>query len=386
MNEEMTALVTSLGWALIHFLWQGALLGLATALALRGLRGARPQTRYALAYGSLLLCAALPAFAVCSGLFATAGLMVPPESWRSALQARLPWIVGAWAFGSGLLALRMALGLTWISRARRASEPVTDRRWQARLAQAAARLDLRRPVTLRVATDLESPMAAGLWRPFVLVPASLLTGMSADLLEVLLAHELAHLKRRDYLANLVQGAIEALLFYHPAVWWISKQVRVEREQIADDLAAAATGEPRRLAVALQELDRFQVSRLRLAQAAHGGHLLSRIQRLVRPRTPAASRKGAFFILSLAVACATCLALGPTRTAEWETHAAPDPRDALEPASPPARISPPDAPDGITEPAPLSPPAPPDEAEAPDTPDIATGTLPAPPASTPPKPG
>jgi Zn-dependent protease with chaperone function len=369
MNDGMAApLVTSLGWALIHFLWQGALLGLATALALRGLRGARPQTRYALAYGSLLLCVALPAFAVCSGFFATAvprtGVGLLPS-----MPAQLPWVVGGWALGSGLLALRMALGLAWVGRARRAGEILVDRRWQERLARTAARIGLRRPVSLRVTFDLESPVAAGLWHPLVLVPAGLLTRMPPDLLEALLAHELAHLKRWDYLANLVQSAVEALLFYHPAVWWISKQIRIEREQIADDLAAAATGEPRRLAVALQELDRFQVSRLRLAQAAHGGHLLSRIQRLVKPQRPVASRKGAFLLLSLAIACLICLALGPVRmvTAPVDSPSdqgssfeitAPDPRDAPDPADPPAPVSPPDAPDAVDEPDPSSLPAPP----------------------------
>lgn len=386
MNEEMASPVTALGWALIHFLWQGALLGLVTAFALTWLRGARPQSRYALACGSLLLCVAFPAVAICHGLFATtlpvtpqAAIRIMPASWQSTLQGRLPWIVGVWALGSGLLAVRMALGLAWIGRIRRTSEAAVERRWQAQLERLAARLGLRRPVTLRLVADLESPVAAGFWRPVVLVPASLLSRMPADLLEALLAHELAHLKRWDYLVNLVQSAIETLLFYHPAVWWISKQIRIEREQIADDLAAAALGEPRRLAIALQELDLFQASRLRLAQAARGGNLLSRIQRLARPRpwpaTPAAHWRMAFSMLSLALVCGVCTAacLGTPGTfdevaapgqrlgvesrsiaaaAEVGTSeaTAPDSRDAPAPVS---------GPDAVSEPAPL------DEPDAPD---------------------
>lgn len=358
MSEETASLVTVLGWALIHFLWQGTLLGLATALALQWLRAARPQTRYALAYGSLSLCMALPAIAVCQGLFATALPAVPrisidllpSPSWPSGLQARWPWIVGAWALGSGLLVLRMTLGLAWVSRVRCTSEDATDRLWQAQLARMAARLGLRSPVALRLVTGLESPMAAGLWRPLVLVPAALLSRMPADLLEALLAHELAHLRRRDYLAHLVQSAIEALLFYHPAVWWITKQIRIEREQIADDLAAAAVGEPRRLAFALQELDLFQVSGARLAQAAHGGNLLARIQRLARPRpaTPVMRRRLAVSLLGLALVCGVCCAVGPSFTGHELT--APDPPD------PPAVVS---------DPAPLSRPAPLDKPDPPD---------------------
>jgi hypothetical protein len=137
----------------------------------------------------------------------------------------------------------------------------------------------------------------------VLVPASLVSGMPPQLLEALLAHELAHVRRCDYLVNLIQSAIEILLFYHPAVWWLSNRIREEREQIADDVAASELGEPRRLALALSELDLFQFSP-QLAQAAHGGNLMSRIKRLVRPETEPLNWKLALPILGLA----TCAAL------------------------------------------------------------------------------
>ena len=125
-------------------------------------------------------------------------------------------------------------------------------------------------------------MTAGWWKPIVILPSSLLTGMPVELIEALLAHEVAHVKRMDYLVNLFQSAIEIALFYHPAVWWISKQIRIEREQIADDLAAGLLGEPRRLALALSELEQFQFSHPQPALSAHGGNLMSRIKRLVRP--------------------------------------------------------------------------------------------------------
>ena len=99
----------------------------------------------------------------------------------------------------------------------------------------------------------------GWWRPVIFVPAGLLTGMPSDYLEALQAHELAHVQRFDYVVNLIQSAIEMLLFYHPAVWWISRQIRIEREQIADDLAASGLGDTRRLALALQQLDLFRSS-------------------------------------------------------------------------------------------------------------------------------
>jgi D-alanyl-D-alanine endopeptidase (penicillin-binding protein 7) len=137
----------------------------------------------------------------------------------------------------------------------------------------------------------------------VLVPASLVAGMPPQLLEALLAHELGHVRRHDYLVNLVQNVIETLLFYHPAVWWLSRRVRAEREQIADDFAARHLGEPRRLALALSELEKLQFSSHHLAQAANGGDLMARIRRLLRPDVQALNWKAAVPVLGLAVVCA-----------------------------------------------------------------------------------
>jgi D-alanyl-D-alanine endopeptidase (penicillin-binding protein 7) len=127
--------------------------------------------------------------------------------------------------------------------------------------------------------------------------------MPPALLEALLAHELGHVQRHDYLVNLVQNVIEALLFYHPAVWWISHRIRLEREQIADDFAARWLGEPRRLARALSELERLQFSRHHLAQAAAGGDLAARIRRLLRPDPRALDWRAAIPVLGLVLACA-----------------------------------------------------------------------------------
>lgn len=124
--------------------------------------------------------------------------------------------------------------------------------------------------------------------------------MDASLLEALLAHELAHVKRLDYLVNLLQRGLETTLFYHPAVWWISRQVRQERELICDECAARTLGEPRRLVLALQELDRFQLSTPHLAQAAHGGNLMRRIRNLIQPDTQPFSWNGLLPITGIAI--------------------------------------------------------------------------------------
>jgi D-alanyl-D-alanine endopeptidase (penicillin-binding protein 7) len=169
-------------------------------------------------------------------------------------------------------------------------------------------------VRLRIVDSLASPITAGFWRPVVLVPAALVTGMPPALLEALLAHELGHVRRHDYLVNLVQNVIEALLFYHPAVWWISHRIRLEREQIADDFAARGLGEPRRLARALSELERLQFSRHHLAQAAAGGDLTARIRRLLKPDPQALDWRAAIPVLGLVLACAASAHALSTRDA------------------------------------------------------------------------
>jgi D-alanyl-D-alanine endopeptidase (penicillin-binding protein 7) len=314
MSLTAASLVTSIGWTLLHFVWQGALIGCATAVALIAMRNARAEQRYALACSALVLCVAWPACELAARLAGSdaggatvrfAGGVATAAAQADLgvlgwLQAKLAWIVMAWAGCAAALALRMGLGLWWIGRL--AKSQGGDPQWQARLSAMALQFGVTRTVRLRVADHLASPITAGWWRPVVLVPASLMTGMPADLLEALLAHEMGHVKRFDYLVNLSQNVVETLLFYHPAVWWISGRIRAEREQIADDLAADHLGEPRRLALALSELERFQFSTHHLAQAANGGDLMARIRRLMHPDAQALNWKAAIPVLGLAVAC------------------------------------------------------------------------------------
>jgi D-alanyl-D-alanine endopeptidase (penicillin-binding protein 7) len=333
LSALSNAFVPSLGWALLHFVWQGALIGCATAVLLVALRNARPERRYAVACLALLLCFIWPAADFVSMLLddsdTAAARALPPASAPAAvlrdavdvlawLQQHLDWIVGAWAACAAAFGLRMALGLVWVGRAshvRAASAQSNEERvWQTKLARLAARCGIDRQVRLRIVDSLASPVTAGCWRPVVLVPAALVTGMPPQLLEALLAHELGHVRRHDYLVNLVQNVIEALLFYHPAVWWISRRIRHEREQIADDFAARRLGEPRRLAQALSELERLQFSGHHLAQAAAGGDLMARIRRLVRPDPQALDWRAAIPVLGLVLACAASAHALATRAA------------------------------------------------------------------------
>jgi beta-lactamase regulating signal transducer with metallopeptidase domain len=165
-----------------------------------------------------------------------------------------------------------------------------------------------RPVRLCQSLLVEVPTVIGWLRPVILVPVRALTGLAPQQLEALLAHELAHIRRHDYLVNLLQTIVETLLFYHPAVWWVSHQVRVERENCCDDMAVAACGDVLVYARALAELEQLRTGggdTPALAVAASGGSLMERVGRLVKlppPRTHRSSSWLAGLSTIVAILC------------------------------------------------------------------------------------
>lgn len=324
--------MTAWGWALLNFIWQGAVIGGVAALLLALMRGASARRRYAVCALSLLLCLGLP-LAQCLDLAAPADGDFTGE--LQPLAEQLPALVTAWALGTGLMLARMALGLAWVGRARRRSTPAPAE-WQARLDALAHRLGLRRDVRLRLLPELAGPIALGMFKPCVLLPAALLSRLPVDLLEALLAHELAHVRRWDYAVNLLQSMVEALLFFHPVVWWLSARMRAERELVADEISADLVGDSRRLALALHalaELDAHDATPA-VALAARGGDLLGRIERLLAPRPQATGWKLALPALLIAATSFVVQAAGR------DTSRAPDtPAPAVKAApseTPPAQ--------------------------------------------------
>jgi beta-lactamase regulating signal transducer with metallopeptidase domain len=189
---------------------------------------------------------------------------------RDALEPALPWLVVVWVFGVLVLSIRLAHGWLTARRLRTHGTRDSSAALTAVLARLATRLRVTRPVRLLESLAVEVPAVIGWLRPVILVPTSALTGLTPQQLEVLLAHELAHVRRYDYLVNVVQCAIETLLFYHPAVWWVSRCVREEREHCCDDLVVATCGDPRLYASALVGMERLRPAAPRLAMAATGG--------------------------------------------------------------------------------------------------------------------
>ncbi|MUV14405.1 M56 family metallopeptidase [Noviluteimonas gilva] len=324
MRDFIDQLIPAIGEALVDFTWQGALIGALAALLLRVTRHSKPQVRYAITCLALLACALLPIISVLRSLLDSAPDTLAfqawvadgtvrniagddaPLDWQARLATMQPMIVALWAAGASVFCLRTLFGVAWVQRMRLSPQPPLQARWQSTLDALATRFRMR-GVALRLVESLDSPVVAGFWRPVVLLPMSVALRMPSELVEALLAHELAHVRRHDYLVNLLQRAAEALLFFHPVTWWLSHRIRVERELVADAIAADVIGDGRRLAVALATLSDLHATRPalpHLAHAAHGGHLMSRIQQLLRPqprhRLPAG--RIALPVIGIAAAC------------------------------------------------------------------------------------
>lgn len=319
----------ALGWTLIHFIWQGALIALLYLSVSVLLRRFAANVRYAAACGAMLLMVIAPAVTMLSIDYssdqapATELALVPSESdqvvgaitqspieqltparqteieaplapqatsmrqWaQERLPRTIPWLLALWFAGVLCLSLRFAGGLMTVQRLKRTETSSNIQLWQEKLATLSHRLRVSRPVRLCESALVEVPTVIGWLRPVILLPASALTGLSTEQLEALLAHELAHIRRYDYLVNLLQTSIETLFFYHPAVWWVSAQARQEREHCCDDLAVDACGDVLTYARALTALEHLRGSEVQLAVAATGGSLLVRIQRLLRRGAPA----------------------------------------------------------------------------------------------------
>ena len=209
-------------------------------------------------------------------------------AWPDRLRGWLPTIVGVWAAGVGLLSLRLFAGWRAIRRLRGAAREIDDPVWIGRFADLRGRLGVSRAVRLLSSASATVPFVVGWLRPVVLVPAGLLTGLTPSELEAIFAHELAHIRRHDFLVNLLQNVVETLLFYHPAVWWMSSQIRKEREHCCDDVAAAVCGGALGYAKALVALEQLRPA-TGLVVAVSGGSLLERIRRLAGASASGAHR-------------------------------------------------------------------------------------------------
>jgi HEAT repeat protein/beta-lactamase regulating signal transducer with metallopeptidase domain len=321
-----------LGWTLIHFTWQGTLVALSLAGVLRILRGSSTNTRYAAACVALLLMSSFPLFTIAiigHSMRDKAAIEPPPQfvaqpaprpqaveieptivptqtdiasasprHWLSIRPAPitrlLPWMILLWLSGVVFFSLRLVGGWLYTQRLKSYGTRPLEEGWEQTLRRLCDRLRAPRPARLLESVLVKVPMVIGWLRPVILLPAGALTGLTPQQLEAIIAHELAHIRRHDYLINLLQAVVETLLFYHPAVWWVSRKIRQEREHCCDDLAVAVCGDALTYARALLEMEQLRAAGPQLAMVANGGLLMKRIHRLVGAQPKHANRFGGLF--------------------------------------------------------------------------------------------
>jgi beta-lactamase regulating signal transducer with metallopeptidase domain len=291
---DPAALVYTLAWTLLHFLWQGCAVAAAFALTLVALRRGSPHVRYLAGCVTLMMMAATP-IATFAWLYSHApqasgrimltaaapsnGIVAPPQA---EIDQKLLWLVLAWAIGAAACVVWVLGGWIQTCRLRRIDTIDLSPRMQSMIRSLSRTLGVSAAVRIVDHAAIAVPMTLGMIRPIILIPAAMLTTLSPAHLEAIIAHEMAHVRRLDYLVNLLQALLEALLFYHPAVWWVSRQVRQEREFCCDDVAAATCGNTITYARALTELEALRGASFgsRLGLSSQGGSLMKRIIRLV----------------------------------------------------------------------------------------------------------
>ena len=295
-------ILRTLGWTLLHFLWQGA--GLAALFAVASAICRSASARYALAVGALVLMLVSPAItfmwlhtqansAVTTGAegamtwtatstqhaTALSASRAPVRGTRSEPAMGMLWLVEAWFLGVLLLSLRTAGGLFVIERMRRKEIRPVAAELYARCMALQRRMGLDRFIRYCECYRVDAPAVLGWFRPVVLLPVRALTGLNEEQIEAVIAHELAHIRRFDCFVNLFQIATETLLFYHPAVWWVSQRVRAEREHCCDDQAIAICGDAVNYARALTLMEEWRTAPA-LMMAANRGPLAERVMRVL----------------------------------------------------------------------------------------------------------
>ncbi|WEJ98373.1 MAG: M56 family metallopeptidase [Candidatus Sphingomonas phytovorans] len=321
----MTLHADALAWTLIHFCWQAAAIAFVYGTIDRVFPGLSSRARYGLALGAMLAIVAtaiatlihqeaLARIAAVSVTIPNTGQGVPladvaigagaafrPAFASSANGDLLFWLDMAWLAGVLLLSVRGIGGWIVLQRLVHAADLAVPAPLTEMIDRLCACMTLR-PVVLRLSLQASGPFVMGLFRSVVVLPVSALAALSPDQLEAVLAHELAHVRRADYFWNLLQTLVEALFFFHPAVWWISRRLREEREHCCDDLALAACGDPLAFATALCALE---VSRNPALALAINGHrptsaLRLRVAHILGERLPAPRRAAPLMLAGVAV--------------------------------------------------------------------------------------
>lgn len=352
--------VLRMGWALLHFLWQGALIALVLKGTLLLIAHRFAMLRYTLALATLFLMALLPVFLLCktqrppdeisaahgiiradvSAADASAEAMVPgphraplPSAYSRWFTPLAPWIALAWAAGAALLLLKTLGGVLQVRLLKHKAAIYGETKAASSFCYLAARVGI--PGVPVLESDLVSgPTVAGWIKPIVLLPRDISRRIEPAMLDALTAHEFAHIRRNDGAMNLLQTILEDLFFFHPALWWVSSCIRAEREACCDDDAAAICGDTLLYARALSQAEQFRSSMP--VMAFNRSSLLQRVRRLTDMKKEKPSSTCAFYVALMAAAFAILATAGSVSLAVMPPQ---DSQNASGPQSGEKKLSP-----------------------------------------------
>jgi bla regulator protein BlaR1 len=319
INEWMQAdIVNAIGWTLLHSLWQGLLISLVLAGLLLFLKKKRPEVRYAVALGALSLLTLLVAFTFLSEFNESSALTAsslnsplmaadkfdtaeiqkrePPIYFSGKEEAKqepnfawsmfnaeagFPLLILCWIIGVLFLSLKLMGEFLFLHFLKSTSSPLPNGPWKTSFLLFKKKLKISSSIQLLQSRRINTPMVIGFFKPLILMPIGLINQLSPEEMENVLAHELAHIKRNDYLVNLLQSLLETVLFFNPAVWWISSVIRREREFCCDDQAIQLTGDNLNFIKTLARLEEWRIKEMKVAVAFSGkkGNVLARVRRI-----------------------------------------------------------------------------------------------------------
>jgi len=305
--------VQALGWTLLHSTWQASLVAIMWAIAKYILQNNSAHLRYLAAISALLIliaCSGITFWKVYPMQTAISSPDISVESislssletatfpnsvktdelknshWEDLFTGIAPWLSMLWILGASIMGLRFSTGIFHLHKLRNKGLQDLELSWQNRAESLAHKMGLKSNWLIRESSLITEPLTLGHFKPIILIPAGMLSGLSPEQVEAILAHEFAHIYRADFLVNLIQSLIEILFFFHPAVWWLSREIRRERELCCDDRAVATMGDAYTYAEALTQLQLFRHSPKHfLAMQAKGnsGSFTARIKRLFIPQ-------------------------------------------------------------------------------------------------------
>jgi beta-lactamase regulating signal transducer with metallopeptidase domain len=328
MEPVWNTVIKAIGWSIFHSLWQGAVLYGILFLLMAGLPKLSARNRHNLAFGGI--CLLLLAFCVTFVSFLkvpetpaateTAKVTVPlstanaipglPAGMYERAEGLFPYIVAIYALGLLVQVLLIATGFYKLNQLKQAARSPIPTGWQEVFENIVLDLRISKRVGFYLSEYVHVPLVIGYFKPIVLFPVALATQLDLKQVEAILIHELSHIRRNDYLLNLVKTCIETLLFFNPFVWLSSRFIQIEREHACDDLVLDLTGTPKTYAHALLKIELLKVKdtpTLSLAASGNSQHLYQRIKRITDMKTNYMNPKQQIFAVALTVATLVSLA-------------------------------------------------------------------------------